>query len=175
MTVAAGSNFLLPNGTFIVELIAFLLILGILAKWVIPPVNRAAAERQDRIKRQFDESEEAKKRAEATEKEYRDAIVGMRAEAAKLREQARAEGEEIVAEARTRAQEEAQRIAQQAQESLEAQRQQILVQMRSEVGRLAVDLSTRIVGESLDDERQHRIIDRFLSEMERSGEQERVS
>jgi len=174
MTLAA-ENFLLPNGTLIVELIAFAIILGILAKWVVPPVNRAAKERQERIRRQFEESEEAKAKAEAAEKEYRDAIVGMRAEAARLREEARAEGQQIVAEAREKALEEARRISQAAQENLEAQRQQIMVQMRSEVGRLAVDLTTRIVGESLDEERQHRIVDRFLAELENAGEQEKVS
>src|SRR5690606_38951967 len=102
-------------------------------------------------------------------------IVGMRAEAARLREEARAEGQQIVAEAREKALEEARRISQAAQENLEAQRQQIMVQMRSEVGRLAVDLTTRIVGESLDEERQHRIVDRFLAELENAGEQEKVS
>lgn len=163
----AANNFLIPNGTFIVEIIAFLIMLGILAKWVFPPINKAANERQERIRRQFEDSEQAKLRAEAAEKEHREAIVNMRAEAAKLRDEARAEGEQIVAEARTRAHEEAQRVARSAQESLEAQREQIMHQMRSEVGRLAVDLSSRIVGESLDDERQHRIIDRFLTDLER--------
>src|SRR5690606_17674290 len=111
MTLAA-ENFLLPNGTLIVELIAFAIIVGIRATWVVPPVNRGAKERQERIRRQCEESEEAKAKAEAAEKEYRDAIVGMRAEAARLREEARAEGQQIVAEAREKALEEARRISQ---------------------------------------------------------------
>ncbi|MGH3098517.1 MAG: F0F1 ATP synthase subunit B [Streptosporangiales bacterium] len=169
MMVVAANNFLVPNGTFIVEIIAFLILLGVLAKWVYPPVNKAATQRQERIRQQFEEGEQAKARAEQAEKEHRDAIANMRSEAARLREEARAEGQQIVADARTKAQEEAQRIAQSAQESLEAQRQQIMRQMRSEVGQLAVDLSQRIVGESLDEERQHRVIDRFLTDLEAEG------
>ena len=54
-----------------------------------------------------------------------------------------------------------------AQAQLEADRQQALTALRAEVGKLAVELASRIVGESLDDEaRQQRIVDRFLDELE---------
>ena len=50
---------------------------------------------------------------------------------------------------------------------IEAERQQALAELRREVGRLAVDLAGRIVGESLeDDARQRRAVDRFLDELD---------
>ena len=47
-------NFLLPNATFLVELGIFALLVFVLAKWVIPPINKAMTDRQAAIKAQFD-------------------------------------------------------------------------------------------------------------------------
>jgi F-type H+-transporting ATPase subunit b len=76
---------------------------------------------------------------------------------------------------RERAQSEANRVTEQAQRQLEAERQQALTQLHREVGRLAVDLAGRVVGESLgDDDRQRRVVDRFLADLER-GDAERAA
>ncbi len=48
--IPLASNFLVPNATFLVELVAFGIIIWILAKFVIPPVNRAMTARQDAIR-----------------------------------------------------------------------------------------------------------------------------
>ena len=166
-TTNLASNFLVPNGTFFVELITFVVILGILAKWVIPMINSAMAERQAAITREFQEAEEAKAQAEATEKEYRAQLADARHEAARLREQAREEGATIIAEMREKAQSESARILKNAQSQLEAEKQQVLTQLRTEVGALATTLAGRIVGESLEDEaRQRRTVERFISELE---------
>ena len=39
------SNFLVPNGTFFVVLIIFLIVLGVIGKWVVPPVSKVLRER----------------------------------------------------------------------------------------------------------------------------------
>jgi F-type H+-transporting ATPase subunit b len=163
----AGDNFLVPNATFLAELLAFAIILFILAKYVIPPVNKAMTERQEKIRRQFEESEEAKRRAEAAEQEFRSQIVEARREAARIREEAREQGAAIIAEMRAEAQAESQRIIENAHAQLDAERRQVLAQLRSEVGGIATTLAGRIVGETLeDDERQRRIVDRFIAELE---------
>ena len=54
---------------------------------------------------------------------------------------------------------------------IEAERQQALTALRTEVGNLATELASRIVGESLTDEaRQSRMVDRFLDELEVAGQ-----
>ena len=58
--IPLASNFLVPNGTFFVELIAFAIIVWILAKFVIPPINRAMTARQDAIRQEFADLDEAK-------------------------------------------------------------------------------------------------------------------
>ena len=166
-TNLAASNFLVPNGTFIVELITFLLILGVLAKWVIPRIDAAITGRQQGIKQQFEELEAAKTKAEAAENEYRSQLVEARHEAARIREQAREEGVAIIAEMREHAQAEGQRILEHAHLQVEAERRQVIAQLRRQVGTMATTLAERIVGETLDeDERRDRTVERFITSLE---------
>jgi F-type H+-transporting ATPase subunit b len=163
----AEENFLIPNATFFFELVAFAIILFVLAKWVVPPINKAMSERQERLRRQFEEMEQATASAKEAEEELRSQMVEARHEASRIREEAREQGAAIVTEMREHAQAEARRIVETAQAQLEAERQQVVNQLRGEVGTLATDLAGRIVGESLDDdERQRRTVERFIGELE---------
>jgi F-type H+-transporting ATPase subunit b len=84
-----------------------------------------------------------------------------------MREEAREQGAAIIAEMRERAEAEARRITDAAQSQIEADRQQALTSLRGEVGTLATELASRIVGESLTDvARQTRMVDRFLAELD---------
>ena len=161
------SNFLVPNATFFVELFAFLLLLFLLGKFIIPPINRAMTARQDAIREQFAELDEAKSEASAAEEEFKAQIADARHEAARIREEAREQGAAIIAEMREQAQTEAARIVEHAHVQIEADRKAAAASLRGEVGTLATTLAGRIVGESLDDEaRQSRVVDRFLAELE---------
>lgn len=102
-TSLAQENFLLPNPTFIAELFAFVVILWVLARYVLPHINRAMTERQEAIRTQFAELEEAKANAQEAENEYRSQLADARHEAAAIRERAREEGATIVAEMREQA------------------------------------------------------------------------
>jgi F-type H+-transporting ATPase subunit b len=165
-----ASNFLVPNATFVVELLAFVLILWVLGRYVVPPINKAMTDRQERIRRQFEESEEAKAAANAAEREYRAALVEARREGARIREEAREQGASIVAEMREQAHAESARISAAAHAQIEAEKQQVLTQLRAELGALATTLAGRIVGESLEDEaRQRRTVGRFIDEVESAG------
>lgn len=166
----ASNNFLVPNGTFFVELIAFAIIVFVLAKWVIPPINRAMTARQEAIRQEFADLEEAKKKANDTEQEFHAQLDGARHEAAKIREDAREQGAQIIADMRQEAQAESARIVEHAHTQVEAERKQAQASLRAEVGTLATGLAGKIVGESLDDEaRQGRVVDRFLTELEGSN------
>jgi F-type H+-transporting ATPase subunit b len=167
ITPMAESNFLVPNGTFFVELAAFALLMFLLAKYVIPPINRAMTARQEAIREQFAELDEAKSEAVAAEEEFKSQIADARHEAARIREEAREQGAAIIAEMREQAQTEAARIVEHAHAQIEADRKAAVASLRTEVGTLAITLAERVVGESLEDEaRQSRVVDRFLSELE---------
>lgn len=171
-TEAKTTNFLIPNGTFVAELIIFLVILFVISKYVVPFVNLQLAKRQEAIRLEFSELEDARAKLEATEAEYRDLIASARADAARQREEAREEGAQILADLRAQAQVESERIKQAAHQQIEAERSRTVEALRVEVGTLAVELAGRVVGESLtDDARQRRVVERFLTEVEsRAGE-----
>jgi F-type H+-transporting ATPase subunit b len=165
--IPLSSNFLVPNGTFLVELIAFAIIVWVLAKYVIPPINKAMTARQEAIRQQFAELDEAKDEAHKAEEEYKSQLADARQAANKIREEAREQGNQIVADAKDKAQTEADRIIENGHGQVRAERQQAVASLRAEVGTLATQLAGRIVGESLeDDERSNRVVDRFLTDLE---------
>jgi F-type H+-transporting ATPase subunit b len=165
--VLAEGNFLVPDATFIAELVAFLIILGVLGKYVLPPIQKAMRERQELIRKQVEDSEEAKTKLAEAERAYQNALNEARTEAAQIRENARAEAQRTVEELRSQAQEEQARIVARGEEQLASQRSSIVRELRAEIGTLAVELSEKIVSQRLSDEAQvSTTVDAFLAGLE---------
>jgi F-type H+-transporting ATPase subunit b len=161
------SNFLVPNATFFVELAAFALLFYLLARYVIPPINRAMTNRQEAVRKEFADLDQARADANAAEAEFKAQIADARHEAARIREEAREQGAQIVSEMREQGESEKARIIDGAHTQIAAERQQAVASLRAEVGTLATTLAGRIVGESLeDDERSGRVVDRFLADLD---------
>ena len=147
--------------------IALAILYYVVRKFVVPRLETVFAERTAAIEGGIAKAEQAQAAANEAQQRLEAELAQARTEAARIREDARAEAAQIGAELRARAQEDAARITAAAQQQLQAERQQTLVQLRAEVGRLAVGLASRIVQESLtDDERQRRVVDRFLNQLE---------
>lgn len=160
-------NFLVPNGTFLVELAAFALMLFVLGRYVIPPINKAMTDRQNQIRKEFADLDEAQSDARKAEKDYKDQLAEARHEAARIREEAREQGAAIIADMRQQAQQESERILRHGRAQLEAERSQAVQSLRNEVGHMATTLAGRIVGESLeDDDRRARTVERFVAALE---------
>ncbi len=112
-------------------------------------------------------AEKAQAEASAALEEYKQQLTDARAEANRIREEARAEGAQILADLKEKAAAESARITAQAHAAIQSERQAAVVSLRSEVGTLATTLAGRIVGESLeDDARSARVVDRFLADLE---------
>jgi F-type H+-transporting ATPase subunit b len=94
--------------------------------------------------------------------------VEARTEAAGIRDHAREDAKRIRAELLEQAQAEAARVLAHAQAQIEAERQSALVSLRAEVGAIAIDLASGVIGESLNDKRSNDIVDRFLADLEAS-------
>lgn len=161
-------NVLLPETYDIVwSLILVVLIAIAFYKYVLPKFQAVLDERAEKIQGGLEKAEHAQEEAAAMRAAYEQQLKDARTEAAGIREQARTEGAQIVDEQKRRAQAEADRIAETAQKQIEAERQAASVSLRRDVGSLATELASKIVGESLDDEvRQSRVIDRFLDELD---------
>ena len=165
-------NPLVPNLTeLIVGLVTFGIIFFALWKILMPRLNQTLAERTDKIEGGLQRAEETQAEANETLARYREQLAEARHEAARLREQAREQGAQIIAEMREEAQAEARRLVEAAHAQIDADRQQALQSLKAEVGGLAVDLASRVVGESLTDEaRQRRVVERFLDELDQQAE-----
>lgn len=146
--------------------IAFALILGFMLWRFLPKINAALDARGDAIAGGIKRAEEAQAEANAALEKYNAQLAEARGEAGEIRERARAEAASIVAEAREQATAEAARIAAQAQSQIEAERAAAQASLRGEVGSLAIDLASGVIGESLsDDKRAAAIVDRFLADL----------
>ncbi len=169
---ASGLGPLAPDLTeLIIGTIAFLIVFGLLARVLMPRISKTLAERTDAIEGGLLRAEEAQTEANRALEQYRAQLAEARHEAARLREEAREQGAQIKAELRAEGEAERQRIVEAAHAQLGADRQQAITALRAEIGTLAVELASRVVGESLADEaRQRRTVDRFLEQLEeRSG------
>ena len=163
----ATENPLVPALPEIIMAVIFALLLWFLiAKFVVPNFEATYAERTAAIQGGIEKAERAQADAEAALQQYNEQLSEARTEAARIREDAKTQGSQILAEMREQAQAESARIRAQAQTQLEVERAQVMNQLRGEIGGLATTLASRIVGESLDDERARRTVDRFIADLE---------
>ncbi len=151
----------------VVGLIAFTLLFLFLKAKVYPIFEKTFAARTAAIEGGLAKAEKAQAEAAEALEKYNAQLAEARGEAGRIRTEAQTQRAEIVEEAKAEARTEAKRILDAAQSQIESERQQALTELRREVGGLAVDLASRVVGESLEDEaRQRRTVERFLSDLE---------
>jgi F-type H+-transporting ATPase subunit b len=164
--VLASSNFLVPNATFIVELVAFLVVLGVLAKYILPYIAKPMEERQATIRQALADAEEAKRRSAEAEEEYRRAIAEARAQARVVVDEANRLAEQLRADRRQQADEEYERIISRARTDIDAQVRQATEALRQQVGELAVAVVEKVLGDGLDAQIHDSLIDRTIAEVE---------
>ena len=140
------SNFLIPNGTFFFVLIIFLIVLGVIAKWVVPPISKVLHEREAMVTKTAQDNRRAAELRAAADADYLRVMAQGRRDATGIREAARAEGRQIVEEARARASGEVNTMLQQAQQELTQQAQAITTDLQASVETLASRLASRVLG-----------------------------
>jgi F-type H+-transporting ATPase subunit b len=147
--------------------LCFVVILVVFWRVVLPRMQAMLDKRAEVIEGGIKKAENAQAEAAAALDEYNKQLADARAEAAKIREQARTDATRIANDVKAQAQADADRIAATATAQIEAERQSALVSLRSEVGSLAIDLASGVIGESLtDDKRASAMVDRFLADLE---------
>jgi|GraSoiStandDraft_52_1057288.scaffolds.fasta_scaffold186678_2 F-type H+-transporting ATPase subunit b len=155
--------------SFLVEIVAFLAMIAILARWVYPRVIAAAEGRQRQIAEQLEAAEKARQDAEQRLKDAEAELQKARGQSSEIIEGANKLAEQMRADGRARAEEEAKRIIESARREIEAERQKALDSVRAEVADLVVAATERVIGESLDITRQRELIERAISEVTSDG------
>ncbi|MEV8513155.1 F0F1 ATP synthase subunit B [Dactylosporangium sp. NPDC051484] len=162
-----GGNVILPHvPEIIVGSIAFALLCFVLMKFVFPRMEQTFQARVEAIEGGIKRAEEAQAEANQLLQQYKEQLAEARTEAARIRDEARADATGIREDILAKAREESDRIIAAGRDALQTERQTIIRQLRAEVGSLAVDLAGRIVGESLEEEARRRgTVERFLQEI----------
>ncbi|MFT3663000.1 MAG: F0F1 ATP synthase subunit B [Gordonia sp. (in: high G+C Gram-positive bacteria)] len=161
-------NPLLPQWYDIIwSLVAFAVVLFVFWKFVVPMYQKMLDERRATIEGGIERAEAAQAEANAALVAYREQLAGARDEAASIRDEARAQGTQIITDMKAQATAESDRIIANGAAQLQAQRQQVVAELRSDVGRLSVDLAEKLVaGELSDGAKQAGTVDKFLAELD---------
>ncbi|HEY2950705.1 MAG TPA: F0F1 ATP synthase subunit B [Micromonosporaceae bacterium] len=171
MYLAAEHNPIVPIWQeMVIGAIAFGILCYALIKFVFPRMEQTFQARVEAIEGGIQRAEAAQAEANQLLERYRAQLAEARTEAARIRDEARADAEGIRQDVLGRAREESDRIIAAGRDQLTAERQTIVRDLRGEMGTLAVDLASRIIGESLADEARRRgTVERFLAELEEAG------
>ena len=152
---------------FIAELVAFVIILFVLWRYVLPLIKNMVTKRQDEIQRQVDEANEATRKLEDAHARFDNAVQQAETEAARIRDDARADATRIREELTAQAEADVQRMLQRGQDQLAAQRDQVVRGLRADLGGVSLELAERTVRKELeDDSARSASVDSFLSEIE---------
>ena len=164
---AEGTAVLLPASYDILwSSIIFVLLLLLFWKYVLPALQRVLDERAAGIERKLETAERERAEAHQLLEQYREQLAEARTEAARIRAEAQSERQSIVAEARSEAERAAAGVTERAHAQIVAEAGQVRAALSRDVGRLAVELAERIVGESLDGDRTRATVDRFIDDLE---------
>jgi F-type H+-transporting ATPase subunit b len=153
------------NGTVIVELITFVIMLAILARYVYPEIVKLAEARQQAIAEQLKEAEKARADAEQSLKEAAAKLEDARVTAKSVIDAATKSGEQLRQELKQKAEDESKRTIEAAKKEIEAERERAVQSVRSEVANLVVAATEKVIGETLDDTKHRQLIERAIAEV----------
>ena len=133
-------------------------------------IARLLAERRQRIEQGLKDAEDARRSRESAEQERAQAINEARREANEIINRAQRVAQETRDADIAATREELERIRERASADLEAEKQRAIADLRSEVADLALAAAGKVVGESMTDARQRRLVEEFLAETGRATE-----
>jgi len=153
------------NGTVIVEVLTFLLMLAVLARYVYPEIVKVAEARQREIAEQLRQAEQARAEAEARVKEAQARLEDSRKTAQQVVDAANRSAEQARQDVKQKAEEEARRITESARREIEVERERALQSARDEVAGLVVIATEKVIGETLDLNKHRQLIERAIEEV----------
>jgi F-type H+-transporting ATPase subunit b len=144
------SIFLLPNGTFFVELIVFAAILYIAKRFFLPVVNKMLEDRQEKIRTALAAADAARAEAAAADDERAKVLSEARDQARTIVAGAQETSDQLKAEAAGRAQVEYDRIVALADSEVASARQHAIDDAAGRIGEIVFDLVSKIVAREVD-------------------------
>lgn len=151
--------FLLPNGTFFIELAVSLVLIFLIYKYVLPPVNKAMEERQEKIRESLEAADRAKADAEAADDERRAVLEEARHQAREIVATANRTADQVRTDAQARGQSEYERLVANAEIEVGLARQRAVEEAAARMGEIVIDVVERIIGREVTHEAHRDLID----------------
>ena len=162
----SGIELLLPHpDELIAGLIAFVIVFFFVWKWAVPSLNKMLEARQAAIRADYEAAEAAKVEAQGLLDDYQDQLSGAKDEAAGIVDEARVAGDQVKADIVARAETEAEQIKERAQGEIAGERERVSGELRRQVADLSIGVAEKVVGDSLDDDRQRELVDRYIDDL----------
>ena len=161
-----AAGLLSVNGTLIAEAVAFLLMVGVLWRWVYPPVMRIAEKREQAIEAGLQHAQEAEKRLADVRVEVEKLLDEARVQAREITDRAHREAAAEADDLRSKARREAKILSDQARVDIIAEQDRALRELRTQVGALVVAAAARVLGDAMDAQSQHKLIAHSLESLE---------
>lgn len=153
----------------IVQLINFGIILFILWRFVLPPMQKMLDERRRRIQESLEAADRMRAQATDAERQVQERLEEGRAQARQLVEQAQAIANRIQEEARLQAQSEIEQMRARALADIELQRDNALAELRREFADITISAAEKVINQSLDRQSHQRLIQDVLAESTLGG------
>jgi F-type H+-transporting ATPase subunit b len=147
----------------LVQIGSFLIMLVVLGAWAYRPVVNMLKNRRETIAQGLEDARIAAEARANAEKEAESVLTKAQQEASQQVRQATDRAEEVGKEIRAEAEKEAARIRENAMVEAEQAKTQALGELRGQVSALAIAAAQKVIGEALDEKRQHKLIQEFFS------------
>jgi F-type H+-transporting ATPase subunit b len=159
------AQWLSGNLAYVAEIIAFVVMVVIIARWAYPRVIAAAEARQRMLTEQLETAERGRREAERQLQDVERRLQQTREQASELMDGARRSAERLQAELAERAEEESRRVVEAARREIEAERRRAIDSIRGELADLVVGAAEAVVARSLDDRLHGRMIEDAIANM----------
>jgi len=166
----ASSNFLVPNGTFIVEVVAFLAVLFVLGRYVLPRLNKVLADRQDQIRSSLEAAEQARTEADETRAQRQAILDEARQQARDIVTQANRTAQRMNVDAEERGRQEYDRLVARAEAEIALARRRAVDEVSAQVGRLVFSVARQVIGREVDAASHQTLIDEAVAALRASAD-----
>ena len=146
------------NATLIAQILNFLVLLAILAKFAYKPLLKAMDDRRNRIINDLDSAEQTRLDAEALKEQYAEQLAGARQEATEIVNKANQIAQNLHDELVEQARVEQEALMANAKERIEQDKQQALLDIRSEVIKLSTLIAGKIVNHKLNSDKDQKLV-----------------
>jgi F-type H+-transporting ATPase subunit b len=152
-------------GYILMQILLFIILFMVLRGYLYNPIINNLEERKTKIAKGLEDARQAAIARDNADAEAKKIMDAARAEAAQLRMDAAIQAEETANSIQAQAKQEAEGIISSAREEAEEERNNIMAGARGQIASIAIAAANKLVGESLDESRQHAIIADFFAKV----------